>query len=661
MKLSLVLAALTIFIYSCSDQKTDQLNTGFDDYPIEPVEFTDVNVEDKFWKPWLVLNNEVTIPASFKKCEETGRIDNFMVAGGLLEGKYRGVFPFDDSDIYKILEGASYSLANKPDPALEAFMDTVISYIEAAQESDGYLHTWRTIDPEKPPTDWSGNEHRWSDIGGGHELYNMGHFYEAAAAHFRATGKSTMLDIAVKNAALILDTFGPDKIVTAPGHQEIEIGLVKLYRVTGNREYLELARFFLDQRGNKEDRDGIYGEYSQDHIPVTEQTEAVGHAVRAGYMYTAMADIAAITGDGAYLSALEKIWDNVVGKKIYLTGGIGSRRRGESFGDNYELPNFTAYNETCAAIASIYWNYRMFLLSGDGKYMDLLERTLYNGMITGVSLSGDHFFYPNPLASDGIETFNMASCTRSEWFDCSCCPSNVTRFIPSVPGYVYATKDDQLFVNLFMGNTAKTNVAGTPVIISQTTDYPWNNKVRIALSPEKGKEFDLKIRIPGWTQNQVMASDLYHYLNEVHGEVSVYVNGEEYPYEIENGYAGIYRKWEDGDYVDLIFPMEVRIVAANELAADIRGKVAIECGPVVYCAEEMDNAMDIFSVSTIPGNTVFQKEFRKDLLGGIPVITATVPVGRENNSTTASELQLIPYHRWSNRGAGKMTVWFPAL
>jgi DUF1680 family protein len=466
-----------------------------------------------------------------------------------------------------------------------------------------------------------------------------------------ATGKRNLLDLALKNADLIINTFNPAGIITVPGHEEIEIGLVKLYRVTGDKKYLNQAKFFIDHRGRIEGRDKLFGEYNQDHMPVTEQAEAVGHAVRAGYLYSGMADVGAMTGDTAYLCALERLWDNVVSKKIYLTGGIGARHEGESFGENYELPNLTAYNETCAAIANVFWNHRMFLMTGDGKYMDVLERTLYNGMLAGVSLEGDHFFYPNPLAADGKYPFNQGSCTRSPWFDCSCCPSNVTRFIPSIPGYIYASRDDQLFVNLYAGNNASVDVSGNLVFLTQTTDYPWDNVVKIEVNPERTARFDLKLRIPGWARNEVMAGDLYSYVNESEGSVTIKVNGTEVPAGTVNGYASISRNWEKGDVVELVLPMEVRLVAANEKVAEDRGKVAVECGPLVYCAEETDNAVDVLS-ATLPAAAAFTKEFDKDLLGGMTLIKAGLADTEDNQIT------LIPYYAWSNRGIGKMAVWF---
>ncbi|MDZ7333408.1 MAG: glycoside hydrolase family 127 protein, partial [candidate division KSB1 bacterium] len=395
------------------------------DYPIKPVPFTDVQVTDQFWQPRMETNRTVTIPYDFKKCEETGRIDNFAKAGGLMEGEFVGI-RYNDSDVYKVIEGAAYSLRLYPDPQLEQYLDDLIAKIAAAQEDDGYLYTARTINPAKPPKN-AGPE-RWSYLIHSHELYNVGHMYEAAVAYYQATGKRSLLDVAIKNANLIDSVFGPGKKHDPPGHQEIEIGLTKLYRVTGDERYLKLAKFFLDQRGRYIGRkpydEYISAEYTQDHKPVIEQDEAVGHAVRAGYMYSGMADVAALTGDQDYIKAIDRIWENVVSKKLYITGGIGARSEGEAFGDNYELPNLEAYNETCAAIANMFWNHRLFLLHGDAKYIDVLERTLYNGFLSGVGLDGNEFFYPNPLESDGRHN-------RSPWFDCACCPVNVVLFLPS--------------------------------------------------------------------------------------------------------------------------------------------------------------------------------------------------------------------------------------
>jgi len=647
-----------ILLTCCKQNPSPDYQKQYRDYPIKPVEFTKVRLNDRFWKPRIDKNLQVTIPASFKKCEETGRIENFKVAGKLKKGAFRGFFPFDDSDLYKIIEGASYSLAIHSDPILSAYLDSIITYIAAAQEPDGYLETWRTINPDKPPTDWSG-EKRWSNIQSGHELYNMGHLYEASVAHYIATGKRTLLDIALKNADLIVNTFGPSKIITVPGHEEIEIGLVKLYRATGEQKYLDEAKFFIDHRGVIEGREKLYGEYNQDNMPVIKQSEAVGHAVRACYFYSGVADVGALTGDTACIHALERIWNNVVSKKIYLTGGIGARAEGEQFGLNYELPNATAYNETCAAIASILWNYRMFLMSGDGKYIDVMERTLYNGMLAGISSDGHHFFYPNPLASDGKSKFNMGSCSRSAWFDCSCCPSNVTRFMPSIPGYVYATSENQLFVNLYVGDSATMVISGTPVSITQSTDYPWDSSIRLQINPDKAEKFDLKLRIPGWARNEIMTNDLYHYTGQQHGTVTIKVNGKEISPKFEKGYAGINRQWKKGDVVEISLPMDIKQVVADQKVAEDRGKVAFECGPIVYCAEEADNPGGLENFR-IYNKTGFTREFRNDFLDGVMVISALNPATNPAG-TPQDKLVMIPYYAWSNRGCGKMAVWFNSL
>ncbi|HEY4788776.1 MAG TPA: beta-L-arabinofuranosidase domain-containing protein, partial [Bacteroidales bacterium] len=457
------------------------------DYPIQPVPFTAVQVDDLFWAPRIKRNHDITIPIALGQCYSTGRVDNFKIAGKLMPGKFCTEYPFDDTDIYKIIEGASYSIQMFPDKNLEARLDTLIYYIGKAQEPDGYLYTNRTIDSTHLHP-WAGKKRWEKDPELSHELYNCGHLYEAAVAHYLATRKHTLLDIAIRNADLLVKDFGPGKLAYEPGHQIVEMGLVKMYRVTGKKEYLDLAKYFLDIRGKGT-------EYSQDHKKVTEQTEAVGHAVRAMYMYSGMADIAAITGDQAYLHAIDMIWNDIIDAKFYITGGIGAAGGHEGFGPKYDLPNMSAYNETCASIGEVYWNYRLFLLHGDSKYYDVLERVLYNGLISGVSLSGDHFFYPNPLES-------MGQHARSAWFGCACCPSNICRFIPSIPGYVYAKDKERLFINLFIGSKANIDFNGNNIELIQQTAYPWKGDIEFTINPAKTKAFELAIRIPGWAQNQ---------------------------------------------------------------------------------------------------------------------------------------------------------------
>ncbi|MCP2519299.1 glycoside hydrolase family 127 protein [SCandidatus Aminicenantes bacterium Aminicenantia_JdfR_composite] len=646
-----LLILILLFIFVCGGE--GNVNK---DYPIKPVPFTRVKISDNFWLPRLETNLKVTIPFAFKKCEQTGRIDNFAKAGGLMKGKFIGR-RYNDSDVFKIMEGASYSLALRPNPELEKYMDNLIAKIKAAQEEDGYLYTARTIDPENPPP--GAGKERWSNLGSSHELYNVGHMYEAAVAYYMATGKRNFLDIAIKNADLICKVFGPNRRHGYPGHQEIEIGLVKLYRVTGNEKYLKLAKFFLDERGKHKFEEkfsstspfSIYNQpwYMQAHKPVIEQKKAIGHAVRATYMYSAMADVAALTGDKAYINAIDTIWENVVSKKLYITGGIGARREGEAFGNDYELPNASAYNETCAAIGNVLWNYRLFLLHGDGKYIDVLERTLYNGLISGVSLSGDLFFYPNPLESDGKFKFNQGEATRKPWFDCACCPTNICRFIPSLPGYIYAFKDKTIYVNLFIQNETTFKIQGNKIKLIQKTNYPWDGMIKIIVFPETDSYFEIKIRIPGWALGKPVPSDLYSFLDKEIEKPLLKVNSKIYPLNLDKGYVSIKRKWAKNDIIELRLPMPVRRIIAHEKVEEDRGKVAIQRGPLVYCFEGIDNEGKVLNRS-IPDKMNFKVEFHPELLGGINVL-----IGQ----TEKEKLIAIPYYAWSHRGIGEMAVWLP--
>ena len=620
----------------------------FSDYPISAVDIKNVEINDAFWLPKIKIIQDTTIQYAFKKCEEEGRMENFLIAGGRKKGPVRGKMPFDDTDVYKIIEGASYSLISRPNPALAAYLDSIISIIKIGQEPDGYLTTWFTIDRMHPPAWWAQpSPNRWDHEESNHELYNSGHLFEAAAAHYRATGKQNFLKIALKNADLLVASFGPDKLRVPPGHQIVETGLIKLYHITNNPQYVELARFFLELRGDSTSHK-LYGEYSQDHLPVTKQTEAVGHAVRAMYMYAGMTDIAAIYQDSAYFEALMKIWENIVTKKMYLTGGVGARHDGEAFGDNYELPNLTAYNETCAAIGSVYWNQRLFRLTGDAKYYDIIERTLYNGLISGISLDGKKFFYPNPLESDGKYQFNQGACTRQPWFDCSCCPTNIIRFLPSVPELIYATIADSVYINLYISSNADIIVNQKKIEIIQQTDYPWDGKINITVNPEKKTTFTLKLRVPGWARNEVVPGDLYKYIAENPEKVSLLVNGKDENGVLDKGYIEITRKWTRGDKIELTLPLAVRKVIAHEKVADDVNKIAFECGPIVYCAEEIDNHR--ISEITVPLDT------KLNITKGA-VLTENVNIlrGKVDNQ----ELILIPYYVWSNRGVGKMKVWLP--
>jgi len=651
------LALMSIFFLISCRQETKRgdktMADSFDmvslkDYPIQPVPFTAVKIVDQFWAPRIKTNKEVTIPYTFKKSEETGRIRNFSIAGGLEEGEFEGIF-FNDSDVFKIIEGASYTLMVEDDPELKKYLDDLIAKIAAAQEEDGYLYTNRTIDPSKA-ADGAGKK-RWTNLAVYHELYNVGHMYEAAVAHYQATGERTFLDVAIKNADLVCDVFGPGKNMGVPGHQEIEIGLVKLYRVTGHTKYLELAAFFVDQRGNEAGHE-LFGEYCQDHKPLEQQEEAVGHAVRAGYFYAGATDVAAITGITLYDSALQKIWEDIVFRKIYLTGGIGAERQHEGFGPPYELPNATAYTETCAAIALMLWNHRMFLRTGEVQYIDVFERTLYNGFLAGISLEGDTFFYPNPLESDGIATFNQGVCGRSPWFDCSCCPVNVVRVIPSLQGYIYAQEGNIIYVNLYMSNEVELNVNGQAISLHQETNYPLEGKIKVSIHTAEPLAATFKLRIPGWARNEVLPGDLYAYADGVRPSFFVSVNGENAKSSFSDGFLEIgERTWKDGDQIELTLSMDVRKVVANEKVQADQGKVAFERGPLVYCAEAVDNTDGIEQL-TINVADPFEYEYDATLLGGMGRI-----IGQSSVEGKSNDLILIPYYAWAHRQMGEMAVW----
>jgi len=652
--LTVITISFSTFIFlGCQSNKKGDL-VGEDSLPvnmgynISKVNIQNVKMTDQFWLPIIKRVQEKTIDYAIKKCDEEGRLDNFLIAGGEMEGETKGLMPFDDTDVYKIIEGASNSLISAPNERLEILLDSLIGIVKVGQESDGYLTTWRTINPAKPPVKWVNVDEgkRWESLAMSHELYNAGHLYEAAAVHYEATGKRNFLDIALKNADLMVNTFGDGegKIQAVPGHQIIETGLLKLYQITKKEEYFNLAKYFLDHRGDSNNHK-LYGEYSQDSIPVIDQNEVVGHAVRAVYMYAAMTDIAAMKNDSAYHKAVIALWENMVNKKMYITGGIGARHEGESFGKNYELPNLTAYNETCAAIGDVYWNHRLYNMSGDVKYFDVIERTLYNGLISGLSLNGTQFFYPNALEADGKYEFNMGACTRKDWFDCSCCPTNIIRFIPSLPGLVYSKAKDTVYVNLYASNTAKIELENNVLDISQKTNYPWGGKINLNINPEKEGEFNVKLRIPSWARNVVLPGNLYSYVNPSPLKTTVLLNGKSVDTQTQDGYITLTRNWKKGDTVELNFPMEVKEVVANVMLTEDKDKVALEYGPLVYAVEEIDNKSS-FDAITVSGSDTFEVIRNEDLLGGIKVI--------QNK-----KMKAIPYYAWSNRGVGKMKVWLP--
>jgi len=633
-------------LFSISSSNAQSFEIG--NYPIQKIDLRNVKLTDHFWLQKIRQIQRVTIPFAFKQCEDNGRFENFITAEKVMKGgtgKVLGKMPFDDTDPYKIIEGASLTLVSTPDAALDAQLDKYIAIIARGQEPDGYLTTWRTINPAIAPASWVGVcKERWDNLAMSHELYNAGHLYEAAATHYYATGKKNFLNIALKNADLMLKVFGAKDNYDVPGHEIIETGLIKLYLITGNKDYFKLAKKFIDLRGTSEHRKPR-GAYWQDQVPVAEQDEAVGHAVRAVYFYAGVTDVAAITGEKVYLTASQKLWENMVNKKMYVTGGIGARHEGEAFGDNYELPNLTAYNETCAAIGGVMWADRMFRSFGDASYYNVLERMLYNGVLPGVSLDGKAFFYPNPLESDGVYKFNQGNCTRAGWFDCPCCPTNLIRFLPSIPALIYDTDKKGIYVNLFVANNAKIPFQGTDIDITQTTNYPLDGNVKIAVDPSKKKNFSLRVRVPDWATNR-FESALYSFENKLSGEIKVILNGKKANYQLVNGFIEINREWQKGDKLEVDFPQEVRQIKADPLLVDDKGKTAVQYGALVYCMEGVDN---VNSFGEKLKTQSFKVQFNSNKLGGINEIYAT--------SGGNKKVTLIPYYTWSNRGIGNMKVW----
>ena len=650
-------------------------------YPYTQVPFTSVKITPgTFWGDRIRAAREVTIPLAFSKCESEHRYKNFEMAAYTLQhpghpglqtpewnvAKFMG-FSFDDTDVYKTIEGASYVLQTFPDAKLKAYIDSVLDVVGAAQESDGYLYTARTINPEHPHG-WAADKRWAAEEHASHELYNLGHMVDAACAHYQATGSDKFLNIAKRYADCVIKEVGvgEGQACVVPGHQIAEMALARLYVLTGEKKYLDEAKFLLDYRGKTK----IKNIYSQSDKPVVDQTEAWGHAVRAGYMYAGMADVAALLGDSTYIKAIDTIYENIVSKKYYLTGGVGARHQGEAFGADYELPNLTAYNETCAAISMVYLFERMFLLHGDAKYIDCLERTLYNGVISGMSVDGGKFFYPNPLSSDGHYRFNADNTmTRQPWFGCACCPSNLCRFIPSMPGYIYGVRDNNLYVNLFAANTATIKVNGKDVTLEETTQYPWDGDISIKVLQNKAKQFNMLVRIPGWVQSKVVPSDLYAFNDDIFSTYEVSVNGQRVEGELEKGYLVINRNWKKGDVIRIHFDMPVRTVVANPRVSDDRGRIAVERGPLVYCAEWADNE------GINPHHLLLarQPEFEVEASYGIQNtegdgktfnVTAITAQAQEASVTPEGRLtakdvrvKLIPYYAWNHRGAGKMDVW----
>jgi DUF1680 family protein len=622
----------TVLLSACLTLTSEVLSV---ETPLTPVPFTQVRLTDQFWSPRLETNRAATIPHVFKMCETTGRIDNFAKAAGVMPGEFRGIY-YDDSDVYKAIEGAAYSLTTHPDPELDKYLDVLIAKIAAAQRPDGYLNTYFTL---------TGLDARYTNLKDKHELYCAGHLFEAAVAHHRATGKRTLLDVATKFADQIASVFGPGKRRDVEGHEEIELALVKLADATNNPAYRDLARHFLHLRGNPEGREKLYGPYYQDHVPVAEQATPTGHAVRQMYLLCAVADLAPLRPE--FLPALDTMWDNLVNKRMYVTGGIGSRHDGEAFGDDYELPNETAYAETCAAIGNALWQHRMNLLHADAKYADTLEQILYNGFLSGVNFAGDRFFYVNPLASRGHHH-------RKEWYGTACCPVNVVRFLPSLPGYVYATSPGKggvpsLYVNLYAASEAtvhlpSSNDRPTRVRVTQETRYPWDGAVRLTIDPDPTTPFDLRLRIPAWA-----------------GRPKLSVDGRPVDdYRVENGYAVLDGTWKSGT-VELTLPLQPRRVHAHPQVAANAGRTAVQYGPLVYCAESADQPDTRLASVYLPADAKLTAEHRADLLNGVTTITSTARAlaadSKNPKDAKPVPLTLVPYYAWDHRAAGDMMVW----
>jgi uncharacterized protein len=590
---------------------------------LTPVNFTDVKINDSFWMPRLERYSTVTLNACIDQIQnKTGRISNFEKAAGLETGKHEGIY-FDDSDVYKAVEGVAYWLANNPNPELEKLMDKWIDLIAAAQEPDGYINTYYSL---------TGIENRWTDMSK-HEMYCGGHMIEAAIAYYKATGKRKLLDVAIMFADHLDSTFGPDKKHWVPGHPEIELALVKLFHITDNAKYLKLANWLLEERGHNYGVGSTWENpepgkrYCQDDIPVSQISSISGHAVRAMYLFTGMADVAAETEDTSYIAALGRVWDDVVLRNMYVTGGIGSSGDNEGFTKDYDLPNEAAYCETCASVGMVFWNQRMNLLSGDSKYVDVLERSLYNGALSGISLSGDLFFYVNPLASDGTHH-------RQAWFGCACCPGQISRFLPSIGNYIYNLSQKDVWVNLYIGSTTKINFPEEYLELTQVTDYPWDGKVVLNVNPLKPAKFGIRMRIPGWCTNY-----------------SLKVNGNKINSpEIENGYAKITRKWNEGDQIELNLNMPVVLDKADQkVLADI-GRRAVQRGPLVYCMEQTDNKNANLDSVSISANTRFE------LVNGDSIQNKLLRIKASDGN---SSLIFLPYYAWDNREPGKMQVWIP--
>ncbi len=633
------------------------------DYAVQPVPFPRVTLQDSFWTPRQTTNHQKSIPYAFQQCEKTGRVSNFWLAANVAPIGTQYIEPiFNDTDIYKGIEAASFDLAQNPNEEMSRYLDRLICIVGAAQEADGYLYTGISHNRDFSQTQPLSVGNRWKNLQWSHELYCAGHMYEAAAAHYIATGKRNFLDIACRNADLLVKTFGPGEgqINDVPGHEVVEMGLVKLYRITGKKEYLDLTKFFVEMRGRSDRRNSLnpnskatYGDYAQDARPLSDENEAVGHAVRAVYFYAGAADVAALTGDKTIVESIQRIWNNVLEKKIYITGGLGGTHQGEAFADNYVLSNFNGYSETCAQIGGCGWHQRMFLLDPDAKYYDAIEQTIYNSLISGVSLSGDAFFYPNQLASRGGNR-------RAPWFGCACCPQNLMRFVASLGSYIYAVEKENLYVGLYIANKADVAIQGQNVHLEMTGNYPWSGDAAISVTPEKqGESFRIKLRVPGWLGESPLPGGLYQFCDGKTFRPTVKVNGETVDGTVEKGFLTISRAWKTGDKIELSFPMNPRWVRADERVKADRNRLALTRGPIVYAFEGCDNDGHIFDVFVKPEDAVQVQKYDENLLGGVVPLNVQGYLPSAETDCKPISLRAIPYCVWANREDGAMQVWMP--
>jgi DUF1680 family protein len=699
-RLFVVAVACAIFSTTCYAQ-SQPITAPTAEYFNSILPSKNVKIKGGLWGQRIAANRSVTIPHLLRMNDENERLNNLRKGAGLLEGAYVSR-RYNDTDVYKLLEAIGFDLMLQPNDELRKTADEQIAIIAKAQQPDGYVFPALTIDPANPAPGVGPG--RWDSLGGSHELYNHGHLIEAAVAYYEATGQREFLDVAVKAGDLLCSTFGPDKRKATSGHPEIEVALPKLYRVTGDRKYLDLLKFFIDQRGREHEITphppgpfAMYNDrwYRQDDKPLVEQTAGQGHAVRATYLYAGLTDLAALTGEKPYLDATNRIWANVVGRQMYIMGGVGSTSGTEAFGPDYELPNSPSYCESCAAIGNALWNERMFRLHGDGKYIDVMERIALNGVLTGISLRGDSFFYQNPQeqgiggrgrggrrggarrggigggaggqdtglgggAFEGGErgarrgrrggAGGADTGPRRSWFDVACCPANLSRFVAQFPGTIYSRRGGALYVNFFVPSEAEIDLAGKRVKISQDTNYPWDGNVRITVEPAAAGQFTVNVRIPGWARGQTLPSDLYVYADAPEGaqQHELLINGRAVSTETANGYVAITREWRSGDTIELHMSMPPRRVKAHASVAADAGKVALERGPLVYCVEGTDGG-DVAAMH-LPDDAPLSFEHRPDLLGGVTVITAQVG----DRQVTA-----IPYQLWGNRGTTAMRIWIP--